>query len=136
MLIGIEETRKNAMSSTRVRRKRKLSYPVGKRQDHWAPNAEFHEIIQTPSTKTRENVGARQNGPPGATAAAAGESETVGLLNQPSTSVPASGSQLSPGPQVQLQPRSRDDNVQEQAPQSSDNSSQPTVAEQGEGITA
>lgn len=60
------------------------------------PNAEFQEAPMTPSTQTIQDVGAKRYGLPEATAAAAGGSETVGLLNQPSVSirpasVPASG---------------------------------------------
>ncbi|KAJ5543823.1 hypothetical protein N7513_003404 [Penicillium frequentans] len=36
------------------------------------PNAEFHEVLRTPSTQTIEDVGARRDGSPEATAAAAG----------------------------------------------------------------
>lgn len=101
------------------------------------PNAEFHEVLNTPSTQTREDVGAKQQSFPVATAAAAGGSETVGLINQPSASmrhasVPASGRQISLAPQGQTQPRSRDDIVQVHLPQSSDNNSQPAVAGQGD----
>jgi hypothetical protein len=101
------------------------------------PNAEFHEVLNTPSTQTIEDVGAKQQSLPGATAAAAGGSETVGLTNQPSASmrhasVPASGRQASLAPQGQTQPRSSDDKVQEHMPQSSNNDSQPTVTGQGE----
>ncbi|KAL3246854.1 hypothetical protein ABHI18_010803 [Aspergillus niger] len=67
------------------------------------PNPEFHEVLESPSTQTREDVVARQDGLPAVTAAAAGGSETVGLINQPSVgirqaSVPASGRQLSMAP--------------------------------------
>jgi hypothetical protein len=51
------------------------------------PNAEFHEVLTTPSTQTRTDVGAIQDDSPRATAATAGRSETVGLLNQPSVSI-------------------------------------------------
>jgi len=119
------------------------------------PNAEFHEVLKTPSTQSIEDVGARQYGLPEATAAAAGGSESVGLLNQPTVSirhasVPASGRQMSMPPQAlpqssndnsQILPRSSNDNSrvpnqssnnnsQEQTSQSSDDDSQPTVAEQ------
>lgn len=90
------------------------------------PNAEFHKVLNTPSTQTREDVGARQLSFPVVTAAAVGGSETVGLINQPSASMrhasaPASGRQVSLAPQGQTQPRSRDDIVQGHPPQSSDN---------------
>jgi hypothetical protein len=101
------------------------------------PNAEFHEVLQTPSTQTIEDVGAKQYDSPGATAAAAGGSETVGLLNQPSlsirhASVPASGRQTSIAPQAQTMPLPSNDSMQEQTSQSSDENSQPPVAEQGD----
>ena len=51
------------------------------------PNAEFYEALMTPSTQTVQDVGAKRYGSPGATAAAAGGSETVGPLNQPSASI-------------------------------------------------
>ena len=124
------------------------------------PNAEFQEVLITPSTQTIEDVGAKQYGLPEATAAAAGGSETVGLINQPSVSirhasVPASGRQMSMAPRAgmlsqssndnsQILPRSSNDNSrvpnqssnensQEQmSSQSSDENSQPPVAEQGD----
>jgi len=91
-------------------------------------------------------VGAKQYGLPEATAAAAGVSETVGLLNQPSVrirhaSVPASGRQMSMAPQALPQSsndnsrvlnQSSNDNSQEQTSQPSDDDSQPPVAEQGD----
>jgi hypothetical protein len=104
-------------------------------------------------------VGARQDGLPEAMAAAAGGSETVGLINQPSVgvrqaSVPASGHRLSMDPPEQPLPKPRndishilprsddnsrvltqpsDDNSQTQASsQSSDDDSQPAVAVQGD----
>jgi hypothetical protein len=118
------------------------------------PNAEFHEVLTAPSTQTIENVGARRDGSPEATAAAAGGSETVGLINQPSVgirqaSVPASGRQLSMAPPERvlpksILPRSSNDNSRvltqssdedSQTPalsQSSDDDSQPPVAVQGD----
>ncbi|CDM26217.1 Probable transposable element [Penicillium roqueforti FM164] len=123
------------------------------------PNAEFQEVLTTPSTQTMEDVGARQDGLLEATAAAAGGSETVGLINQPSVgirqaSVPASGYQLSMDPPERPLPKPRndishtlprsdensrvltqpsDDNSQTQASaQSSDDDSQPAVAVQGD----
>ena len=124
------------------------------------PNAEFQEVLTAPSTQTMEDVGARQDGLPEATAAAAGGGgETVGLINQPSVgirqaSVPASGCQLSMEPPGRLLPKPRndishllprsdnnsrvltqrsDDNSQTQASfQSSDDDSQPTLAVQGD----
>ncbi|KAJ5337477.1 uncharacterized protein N7506_005499 [Penicillium brevicompactum] len=123
------------------------------------PNAEFQEVLTTPSTQTLQDVGARQDGSPEATAAVAGGSGTVGLINQPSveirqTSVPASGRQLSMDPPERALPKSRndishtlprsdddsrvltqpsDDNSQSQASsQSSDDDSQPAVAVQGD----
>ncbi|CRG92846.1 hypothetical protein PISL3812_09917 [Talaromyces islandicus] len=70
------------------------------------PNAEFHEVLITPSTQTEQDVGAKPDDSPAVTAAAAGGSETVGLLNQPSVnirhaSVPASGRQMSTTPREQ-----------------------------------
>jgi len=78
------------------------------------PNAEFHEVLTAPSTQTIEDVGARRDGSPGATAAAAGGSKTVGLINQPSVgirqaSVPGSGRQLSMAPPERALPKSRND---------------------------
>ncbi|KAI2867915.1 hypothetical protein CBS76997_10738 [Aspergillus niger] len=76
------------------------------------PNAEFHEVLEAPSTQTREDVVARRDGLPAVTAAAAGGSETLGLINQPSSS-----------------------NKDSQTPassQSSDEDSQPPVAVQGD----
>jgi hypothetical protein len=78
------------------------------------PNAEFQEVLTTPSTQTIEDVGARRDGLPGATAAAAGGSETVGLINQPSVgirqaSVPASGRRLSMASPERALPKSRKD---------------------------
>ncbi|KAJ5473962.1 hypothetical protein N7475_003528 [Penicillium sp. IBT 31633x] len=78
------------------------------------PNAEFHEVLTAPSTQTIEDVGARRDGSPGATAAAAGGKKTVGLINQPSVgirqaSVPASGRQLSMAPPERALPKSRND---------------------------
>ncbi|KAI3056906.1 hypothetical protein CBS147353_11111 [Aspergillus niger] len=124
------------------------------------PNAEFHEVLTAPSTQTREDVVARRDGLPVVTAAAAGGSETVGLINQPSVgirqaSVPASGRQLSMAPPERAQPKSRKDishilprssnnnsrvltqssNEDSQTPalsQSSDDDSQPPVAVQGD----
>jgi hypothetical protein len=123
------------------------------------PNAEFQEVLTTPSTQTMEDVGARQDGLPEATAAAAGGSEPVGLINQPSVgirqaSVPASGHRLSMDPPERALPKPRndishtlprsddnsrvltqpsDDNSQTQASsQTSDNDSQPAVAVQGD----
>lgn len=88
-------------------------------------NAEFYEVLTASSIETIENVGARRDGLPVATAAAVGGSETVGLLNKPSVgiqqeSVPASRRQLSmalleralPKPRKDIshiQPRSSDD---------------------------
>jgi hypothetical protein len=124
------------------------------------PNAEFQEVLTTPSTQTMEDVGARQDGLPEATAAAAGGSETVGLINQPSvgirqSSVPASGRQLSMAPPERALPKSRND-ISHTLPRSSndnsraltqlsdenslisassetsDKNSQPPVAEQGD----
>lgn len=100
------------------------------------PNAEFQEVLNTSSTQTRKNVGAVQDDSPVATAAAAGGSETVGLLNQPlvnvrHASVPASGRQMSMTPQEQRLHQSGNDSVQEQMSQLSDENSQP-VAEQGD----
>ena len=106
-----------------------------------------------------EDVGARQDGLLKATAAAAGGSKTVGLINQPSVgirqaSVPTSGYQLSIDPPERPLPKPRndishtlprsdensrvltqpsDDNSQTQASaQSSDDDSQPAVAIQGD----
>jgi len=101
------------------------------------PNAEFYEVLKTPSTHTLPDVGAKQQSFPVATAAAAGGSETVGQINHPSASmrhasVPASGRQTSLAPQEQTQPGSWDDIVQVHLPQSSSNdNSQPTVAGRG-----
>lgn len=102
------------------------------------PNAEFQEVLNTPSTQTREVVGAKRDDSPGATAAAAGWGETVGLLNQPSidirhASVPASGRQMSMAPREQSLPQSGNDNDQEQTSQLSDDDSQPVA---GQGDTA
>ncbi|KAJ5240526.1 uncharacterized protein N7469_002117 [Penicillium citrinum] len=123
------------------------------------PNAEFHEVLTTPSTQTIDDVGARQDGLPEATAAAAGGSKTAGLINKPlvgirQASVPASGRQLStalperalPKPRKDIShtlPRSNDnsrvltqpsdENSQTQASsQLSDDDSQPPVAVQGD----
>jgi hypothetical protein len=123
------------------------------------PNAEFHEVLTAPSTQTIEDVGARRDGLPEATAAAAGGSETVGLINQPSVgirqaSVPASGHRVSTDPPERALPKPRNDishilprsndnsrvltqpsndNSQTQASsQSSDDDSQPAVAVQGD----
>jgi hypothetical protein len=124
------------------------------------PNAEFHEVLTAPSTQTIENVVARRDGLPGATAAAAGGSETVGLINQPSVgirqaSVPASGRQLSMAPPERALPKSRkdishilprssndnsrvltqssnEDSQTPASPQSSNEDSQPPVAVQGD----
>ena len=90
------------------------------------PNAEFHEVLTAPSTQTIEDVGARRDGLPEATAAAAGGSETVGLINQPSVgirqaSVPASGCQLSTEPPERLLPKPRND-ISPILPRSNDNS--------------
>lgn len=111
------------------------------------PNAEFHEVLTAPSTQTIEDVGARRDGSPGATAAAAGGSKTAGLINQPSVgirqaSVPASGRQLSMAPPERALPKSRDD-ISHILPrssndnsrvltQSSDDDSQPSVVAQGD----
>ncbi|EDN03770.1 hypothetical protein HCAG_01635 [Histoplasma mississippiense (nom. inval.)] len=102
------------------------------------PNAEFHEILTNPSTQTIEDVGARLNGLPEATAAAAGGNKTTGLLDQPSVSirqasVPASGRQVSMAAPERILRRSSNENSQEQVlSQSSDDDSQPNVAEQGD----
>jgi hypothetical protein len=74
------------------------------------PNAEFHEVLITPSTQTEQDVGAEPDDSPAVTAAAAGGSETVGLINQPSgsirhASVPASGRQMSTTPREQRLPQ-------------------------------
>lgn len=101
------------------------------------PNAEFNEVLEPPSTQTIQDVGAKQQSFPVATAAAAGGSETVGQINHPSASmrhasVPASGRQISLAPQEQTQPGSWDDIVQVHLPQSSSNdNSQPAVAGRG-----
>lgn len=83
------------------------------------PNAEFHEVLIAPSTLTIEDVGARRDGSPEATAAAAGGSVTVGLINQPSVSirqasVPASGRQRSVATPEQVTSKSSDDDSQPQ----------------------
>ncbi|KAJ5654904.1 hypothetical protein N7490_001907 [Penicillium lividum] len=91
------------------------------------PNAEFQEVLTAPSTQTIQNVGARRDGSPEATAAAAGGSKTVGLINQPSVSirqasVPASGRQLSMAPPERALPKSRNDISHLLARSSNDNS--------------
>lgn len=50
-------------------------------------NAEFQEVLTTPSIQTMEDMGARQDGLLEATAATVGGSETVGLINQPSVGI-------------------------------------------------
>ena len=90
------------------------------------PNAEFHEVLIAPSTQTIEDVGARRDGSPAVTAAAAGGSETVGLINQPlvgirQASVPASGRQLSMAPPERALPKPRKD-ISHTPPRSNDNS--------------
>lgn len=70
------------------------------------PNAEFKEVLMTPSTQTEQDVGAGQCGLPEATAAAAGGTMTVGPDKQPSVSirlasVPSSGRHASMRPSEQ-----------------------------------
>jgi hypothetical protein len=96
------------------------------------PNAEFHEILMTPSTQTMEDVGAKRYGSPEATAAAAGGSEMAMGPNQAPTnarhaSVPASGRQMSILPQS-----SNNTSHIRASSQSSDDDSQPPIAEQGD----
>ena len=74
------------------------------------PNAEFKEVLMTPSTQTEQDVGAGQCGLPEATASAAGGTMTVGPDKQPSVSiqlasVPPSGRHASmrPSEQAHLQ---------------------------------
>lgn len=72
-------------------------------------------------------MGARRDGLPEATAAAAGASKTVGLINQPSVSirqasVPASGCQLSMAPPERSLPQSRND-ISHLLPRSSNDNS-------------
>ncbi|EKG09467.1 Integrase catalytic core [Macrophomina phaseolina MS6] len=97
------------------------------------PNAEFHEVLITPSAQTMEDVGVRRDGSPEAMAAAAGGSETVGLINQPSPSNHDSQAPIqSSDDNSQPLPRQTDDYCRGQAPsQPSDDDSQP-VAEQGD----
>ena len=92
------------------------------------PIAEFYdEVLPAPSTQTIEDVGARRDGSPGATAAATGGSKTVGLINQPlidirQASVPASGRQLSMASPERALPKSRND-ISHILPRSSNNNS-------------
>lgn len=81
------------------------------------PNAEFQEVLMTPSTQTIQDVGAKIYGLPEAPAAAAGGSMTVGLLNQPSVSirqasVPASGRHTSVAAPEQATPETSDEDLQ------------------------
>jgi hypothetical protein len=73
-----------------------------------------------------EDVGARQDGLPEATAAAVGGSEMVGLINQPlvgirQASVPASGYRLLMDPLQRPLPKPRND-ISYTLPRSDDNS--------------
>jgi hypothetical protein len=96
------------------------------------PNAEFHEVLTTPSTQTKQDVGAESDNSPRITAAVAEGSEIIGLINQLSVSiqhasVPASECYMSMAPRVQTLPRPNNDNSQERMSQLSDENSQPVA---------
>ncbi|KAH7361094.1 hypothetical protein BKA66DRAFT_593253 [Pyrenochaeta sp. MPI-SDFR-AT-0127] len=104
-------------------------------------NTNYRILLEdAPSTQTLEDVGAKQYGLPEATAAAAGGSVTVGLLNQPSVSirqasVPASGRHTSLGPRAQTTSRPSNDISEERVLSQSRNNISQAISQPSNDIS-